>query len=270
MLRRWTGWDARIASRALTLGALAFAVAWLVTATTDEGGVAWGVRAGRTLPIAPVCAALGTVIALAQVRARGEVRALEALGRAPWQNALAAVLGGAATAIVAASVMASSAKVDVDGFFPVARHGVAYRYEAGGFVDRASGWRIESDGAITRVDADPAAVTAAAALPSHARHAAALVTALSGLALPLLAAHVLLTRPLAAGSGTRRTRFGRGSPTRAFGVVALSALATIMSFHAAAVGRVPALAATLPTAVLLGVALFRYLGDAWTGASAKG
>src|SRR5437879_4797490 len=93
-----TTWDTRVAARALVLGALAFAVAWLVTATTDEGGVAWGVRAGRTLPIAPVCAALGTAIALAHLRARGEVRALEALGRAPWENALAAVCGGGATA----------------------------------------------------------------------------------------------------------------------------------------------------------------------------
>jgi len=256
-----TRWDTRVALRALVLGAIAFLVAWLVTATTDEGGIAWGVRAGRTLPIAPVCAAIATAIVIAQARARGEVRALEALGRSPAENAIAAVAGGAATAVVAALVMAASAKVDVDGFFPVARHGVTYAFVEGGFVDRASGWRIEADGAIARVDADPSA-SASASLPRHARNAAALSTGLSGIALPLLAAHLLLTRPLAA-SGARRARFGRGSPLRAFAVVAAAAVASILSFHAAAVGRIPALVASLPMALLLAAALFRYRSKSW-------
>lgn len=255
---RWTRWDARVAARSLALAAIALAVAWLVTATTDEGGVAWGVRAGRTLPIAPVCAALGTVIALGQLRVRGEIRALEALGRSPVQNALAAVAGGATTALVAAALMAASARVDIDGFFPVARHGVAYKYEAGGFVDHGGGWRIERDGAIARVEADPPALVAAALLPRYARAAAAMTTALSGLALPLLAANVLLARPLAAKSGVRRKRFGRRSPARAMAIVALGIVATILTFHAAAVGRVPALVAPLPAAALLAFALFRY------------
>jgi hypothetical protein len=262
-----TKWDARAATRAFVLAAVAFAVAWLVTATTDEGGVAWGVRAGRTLPIAPVCAAVGTAIVLAQARARGEARALEALGRSPWENAAAAAAGGAMAAILAAIVMGASTKVDVDGFFPVAHHGVAYKYDAGGFVDRASGWRIEADGAIARVAADPAA-SAMASLPRNARASAALSTAFAGLALPLLGAHVLLTRPLAS-RGARRSRFGRGSPARAFAVVVAAAVASILSFHAAAVGRLPALVAATPMALLLVAALFRYRSSRWDTAGSK-
>src|SRR4051794_23815483 len=103
-----TSWDLRAFGRAFALAGLALAIAWLLTAATDEGGVPWGVRAGRTLPVAPACAALGAWIALLPARARGEVRALEALGRAPWQSGIAAGLGGAALAVCAAAAMGAS------------------------------------------------------------------------------------------------------------------------------------------------------------------
>src|SRR5512140_3180271 len=97
MLSGWSSWDARALRRAFGVGALMVALAWLVTAATDEGNVAWAARLGRALPTTPICAA----IAIAPARGRGELRALAALGRSPWQNARAAALGGAMVAAIA-------------------------------------------------------------------------------------------------------------------------------------------------------------------------
>src|SRR6185312_432760 len=119
---RVTRWDAIVFFRAAVLAALALGLACLITAATDEGGVAWGERAGRTLPLTPICAAVGAWGALAAVRARGEVRALEALGRSRVQIAAAAVAGAAAVALVAAMCVGGLGGVDVAGFYPATVH----------------------------------------------------------------------------------------------------------------------------------------------------
>src|SRR5208282_3568894 len=122
-------------------------LAWLVTAATDEGGVAWSERAARTLPLAPACAALGTWLGQARGWARGEGRALAALGRSPLASSLPAVVGGAAVAWIAAVAMGLGGGVDVSGFFPVARAPDVYVSRGSGvFLDAASRYRIETDG----------------------------------------------------------------------------------------------------------------------------
>src|SRR5258705_13615327 len=89
----WT-WDRRYARRALVFSGLALALAFLLTAATDEGDVARPVRAGRTWPVIPMCAAVGVWAALAGPRARSERLALEALGRSPQKNAAGPLPGG--------------------------------------------------------------------------------------------------------------------------------------------------------------------------------
>jgi hypothetical protein len=255
-----TAWDARVFARALAIGALALGIAWLLTAATDEGAIAWGVRAGRTLPMTPVCAAIGAWLAIAPLRARGDVRALAALGRAPWKNGLGAVLGGASTALVAASLMAASSRVDVTGFFPIAHHGSDYVFDEarGTFVDRARGYQIGADGSFTKIDATaagaPVIVAPSDGVPRDGRAAAALATALAGLALPLLAASVALAKS-DANVGVRASRLGPRSGGRAALATALTAAATILLFHGAAAGRFSALFAALPPAALLVVAI---------------
>ena len=91
-----TAWDARTFARGLAIALATLGIAFVVTAASDEGGIAWGERAGRALPIAPVCAAVGAWLALAPGRARGEDVALAALGRSPWERHAAAIVGGAA------------------------------------------------------------------------------------------------------------------------------------------------------------------------------
>lgn len=260
---RVTAWDTRIAVRAASVAALAFGVAWLITATTDEGGLAWGVRLGRSLPVAPACAAVGAAIALAPARARGELRALESLGRSPFESALAAVLGGAVVAIMAALLVAATPSIDVEGYFPATRHGVEFRFDSGGFVDAARGWRIRPDGALVRVQATDAAKIALAAVPPHGRVTAAIVTALAGVALAFILAHALITRPVASGPRAAAGPPWRSPIARSVALVVACGGATVLAFHAAAAGRIDAAFATLPALVMLAGALLRYRPRRW-------
>src|SRR5205085_2328189 len=106
-------------------------------------------------------------------------------------------------------------------------------YVDGGFVDRARGIRVEADGALTRLPAGADEDTKPG-VPAHGRAAAALATALSGCALPLLAGTALLAP--AERDRRARTRFARGargSSGRAVALIAGTALATVLLFHAA-------------------------------------
>jgi hypothetical protein len=239
-----TAWDVRQALGAALFAGLAFGLSWLVTAATDEGSVAWSVRAARTLPLAPACAALGAWLGQARGWARGEGRALAALGRGPLASSGAAVLGGAAVAWIAAASLGFGGGVDVSGFFPVARAPDVYVPVGGGaFRDSATGYLIESDGSLvapaTRGNGprDPLP----SLLPPHARAAAAISTALAGLALPLLIA-----------KGRRASRMTTGL------AFAATAVASIFLFHAAAVRLVGAMTAVVPALALIGVALLGF------------
>jgi len=247
---RWTRWDSRALLRAALVAALALAVAWLVTAATDEGGLRWGERAGRTLPLTPACAAIGAWIALQPVRSRGEARALEALGRSPAQISAAAVAGGAIVAIAAAFAIGALARVDVAGFYPTATRVGAWRWDGAQFVDAARGLRVAADGAIDRAAAGSSGASAASAIPAHGRAAAALTTAIAGLALPLLVAHTLLGRA----PGTRMRR----EDAMAVLGSAVAVASSVALFQAAAARLAPAMLATVPAVVLLAMAVRRY------------
>jgi hypothetical protein len=245
---RVTAWDVRLFGRAAGMASAAFALAWLVTATTDEGGVAWAERVGRTLPLAPLCAAIGAAVALAPVRSRGEARALAALGRPRLEVAAGAVAGAALTALVAATLLGLVRAIDVAGFFPTATHASAWRWDGAAFVDAARGLRVAADGAPQRIGG--AETASRAALPATARAAASLTTALAGIALPLLVAHALLGR--AAGR-----RFDRVDVVSA--IVATAAVAaSVVAFQAAAARRAPAMLGVVPAALLLAFAIRRY------------
>jgi hypothetical protein len=244
----WTAWDTQVFGRAAGAAAATLVLTWLVTAATDEGGVPWSERVGRTLPLAPLCAALGVSAALAPVRWRGEAGALAALGRSRAQIAAAAVAGGALIALAAALFIGLMRRVDVAGFYPTATHASSWRWDGSAFVDAVRGLRVAADGMPVRV---PIAQGAAiAALPVHARAAAALTTALAGLALPMLLAHALLSRP-------PDTRFDRRDGWIAVAAIA-SVAASVVLFQSAAAHQLPALSAAAPALVLLALAIQRY------------
>jgi hypothetical protein len=245
---RWTSWDFRIFWRAAGSALATLVLAWLVTAATDEGGVPWGERTGRTLPLAPLCAAAGAAIALAPARWRGEVGALAGLGRSRIEVAIAAVAGGATIALAAALLLGIVRAVDIAGFYPTATHGSAWHWRGDAFVDAVHGLRVAADGAPRHVPVEPAAVLAT--LPSHARGAAAWTTAIAGLALPLLLSHALLAKG-------PETPFERRDAWPAAWAGASLAVSLVL-FQAAAAHRAPAMAATLPALALLVVAVQRY------------
>jgi hypothetical protein len=246
----WTAWDTQVFGRAAGAAAATLLLAWLVTAATDEGGVAWGERVGRTLPLAPLCAALGVSAALAPVRWRGEAGALAALGRSRAQVAAGAVAGGAVVAIVAALFIGLVRRVDVAGFYPTATHASGWRWDGAAFVDGVRGLKVAADGMPRRVPIEGGA--ALASLPAYARVAAALTTAIAGLALPLLLAHALLSR--APHDGRRWDR--REAWVVASAVASIAA--SVVLFQSAAAHQLPALSAAAPALALLAFAVQRY------------
>jgi hypothetical protein len=256
---RVTRWDAVVFARAAVLAGLALALGWLITAATDEGGVPWGERAGRTLPLTPVCAAVGAWGALAPMRARGEVRALEALGRSRVQIAAAAIAGGAAIALAAAVVLGAIRTVDVAGFYPSALHPSAWHWQDGAFANPTQGLVVDADGTPARI-APPAEARPLAGIPRGGRAAASMATALAGVALPMLLAQLLLARH-AGPTAAERLGQGRGGSSARWQAAAASAAAivgSVMLFQAAAARLVPALSAVLPPAALLAFAVGRY------------
>jgi hypothetical protein len=244
----------------MLLASFALVLAWLITAATDEGAIAWGVRAGRALPLTPFCAAVGVWGVLAHVHARGEVRALGALGRTPAASGAAAVVGGSLVAIVAAAIVGAVPAVDVSGFYPVATRTAAWEWHDGAFEDRTQGLRLDASGTPSRLE--PVHFTASSVpLPARARLAAALATVLSAIALAALTARAVLSRTTDGASPSRGGRCERGL-SRDVLVAGLSAAASVALFQSAAAHRASALWAVGPSAALLAFALRRY--RAWT------
>jgi hypothetical protein len=246
-----TGWDLRAFVRAFGAALVGLVVAWLVTAASDEGQLTAGARAGRTLPIAPLCSAVGAAIALGTPRMRGEARALEGLGRSPAQISLGAALGGALPSIALGLAIATSGAVDVASFYPRPPRADVFVREADAFTSPTMGVRVaDADGEMMAVDATP--IPRDEDLPHGARVSASLATALAGLALALLAARSVLHASLVDDRAQRRRR-----------VVAVvaglgCALATLIAFQAAAARSAPAAIAIVPPALLLVAMLFGY------------
>jgi hypothetical protein len=242
--------------RAAGAAGLAFGLALLVTAVTDEGGVAWGERVSRTLSLCPACAAVGVWVALGPARARGETLALAALGRSRAQVAGAAVAGGAALALVAALAMGASS-VSVAAFFPRAGAADVWTWDGHAFVDRAHGVKVGVDGS-------PAPVVRETGLgrpgvPPYGRTAAALSIALAGPAFALMAAHALLGPRLEVRRAGRRGRWlGRGAWGLLLAAAGACVALSLVLFQAAAARLVPAMWGAAPAIGLLAFAAWRY------------
>lgn len=246
-----TAWDARALGRALGATVVAFAVVWLVTAASDEGQLTIGARAGRTLPLAPVCSALGAALALGAGRVREETRALEALGRRPIVTASSAALGGAIPSLLVALAIFASGRVEVAGFYPRAPTGDAFTWRGGAFESPTMGVRIV-EGEARRIDEAAPEPEAEPGLPPGARGAAAAATALAGAALALVAARGAVE------ASPRERRARRRRRLVALAATAACALLTLVAFQAAAAGVSPPALAALPPAALLGAALLGY------------
>jgi hypothetical protein len=254
LLARLTRWDLLVLGRGVMGTLLALMLVVLITAASDEGGLSWAQRAGRALPLSPFCAAIGVWGALGQVKARGEARALAALGRTSRQISAAAVSGALLVCLVSCVAIATVKSVDVASFYPIAGRPPSWQWRDGAFVDPVHGFLMTADG--TLVDSRLRATEVVrVAVPPLGRIAAALATALAGVALTLLSARALLESGGRAGAHERRARLFDGL------ACALAAVATVVLFQVAAARRAPALVAPVPALALAAFAARRYYGS---------
>lgn len=238
--------DAHQARRAFAMSALAFVVALLLSAASDEGGVAWATRLTRALPIAPFAAALGVWLTLSSRRAKADALALEATGRSPKRNSAGAVVGGATFALLFALVLAMWPRLDVAAIFPAFPASPHIAWNGAAFVDTERGLRFEEDGAVAA--APEIVATSHDDVPSAPRErtAASLALALAAVAFPLLAG-----------------AFARHVSARAVASVGVVVLATIVAFDAVASGRASPFVVVLPPAALSLFAWLEYRRSAW-------
>lgn len=235
-----TPWDKTTLSRALLTALGAWVVCVLIVAATDEGGVSLAARLGRSLPALPLAAAVGVALPLSGARARGELRALAAIGVSDARGTRAAVVGAALPGL-ACAVAVLAAALDVTSFFPRPDSKRAALLVVGdAFVDTERGLRIAPDGSFSSVSAS--AAREATSLPSGAHLATAMTIALASLAFAFVAS---LT------PGVRRRR--------AIAALAASGAASIAFFQLAAAGHAPALLAAVPQAAMIAVLRVRYL-----------
>lgn len=237
-------WDRRSFARALFAALLAVLVAWLVTAASDEGQLTMGVRAGRILPLVPLCSAAGVALAVGTSRARSETRTLETLGRAPFRSTWAAVVGAAAPSFATAVVVALVATVDVSAFYPQPPLGDAFVFVDGAFEGASLGVRVPPEGDPRWLAATPP--TPVDLLPRGARRAAAGMVAAAGLAL-VLAVSRWATRSSLVDRGTLRRRRRR----RLVIAVGLTTASTVVALQAAGARAIPASVSVLPSLALL-------------------
>ncbi len=231
------GFDRLLARRTLAFTALAFAIAIGVTISTDEAYSTLGMRVARLCAFAPALSAIGAAVTLAQSRARGELRALEALGALPFRIARGPMVACWALGLIAALVLASPLS-DVSSLFPALAAPAHWVLDRGALFDPVSGVRVLKDGSLELGTAAPA--LAAAFAPSG--FVALLVV------VPLA---VFLPPWTSAGLGF----FSR------LGVAFLALALTVVLLHAAAASRVhPAwlMSGALPIAAQ---ALFAHVRD---------
>jgi hypothetical protein len=244
-----TVWDIRACLRALGAALLGLIVVWLVTAASDEGQLTVGARAGRTLPLAPLCSAVGAALALGTERVRQEARAFEALGRSPADTSRAAALGAAIPSIVIALAIAAISSVDVGAFYPRPASRDTFVHTEAGFVSPSLGVVIDADGETHVFDAPPPVPDEG--LPRGARISASIATGIAGLSLALVAARASIRRSLLDSRARRRMR------VLALGEGLSCAALTLIAFQAAAARVAPAFLATLPPLALFTVAIAR-------------
>jgi hypothetical protein len=221
-----TAFDRRLGARAAAIAALGAAIALLVIAATDEGGP-WRLRLGMLAALTPVAGALGTFAAVRLAAARGEMRALAAIGVDPLRAASGAAAAGAIAGALGPALLALGLG-DPAALFP--RIAAARRWitDGDGLVEKGLGIRVGPGGAlglgpVGEVTAAPPGVLAAA-----------LALAAAGIAAPLWIA------------ATEERSSGRRAT-----VAATAGLATIASFQAIAAGRAPAAALAVGSLVLL-------------------
>jgi len=163
--------DRWLCRRSLAFTAVALAMAIGIVLATDEAFSTARMRVARLCALAPALAALGAGLALSQAQARGELRALEALGGSPLRVARGAVVAGWMAGIVAVLLLASPF-ADPSSLFPTIGTRGFWTEESGSLADASKGLRVWPHGeieyfgetSIARVGVAPSRIGAALAV----------------------------------------------------------------------------------------------------------
>jgi hypothetical protein len=153
------GFDRLLARRALAYTVLALVIAVGVTLATDEPYSTIRMRVARWCAFAPALSAVGSAIALGQARARGELRALEALGVAPLRAGRGAMVASWVLGFVACAVLVTPL-ADVTSLFPVLAVPGRWVVDAGALFDPLTGVRVLRDGTLALSAGQPGRGTA--------------------------------------------------------------------------------------------------------------
>jgi hypothetical protein len=225
-----TSYDWLLARRALVLGlAIAF-VCFLAIASTDEESHAVGAKVGRLTAFLAASGGLGAFIASGQARARGELRALAAVGVAPARASLGAALGGALVG-AGGPILLFARAVDIAPLFPRLPAPTTFR------LLTPTAWQDGVRGVVFRASGEIAPAIGAATLP-----------VVSGAPVPRIAAALSLAA-LAAALPLWGT--AHSPPPRRVLVAVSAALVTVVAFHLVAASRGPALLLFVPPLVFL-------------------
>jgi hypothetical protein len=237
-----TPYDWLLVRRTVALGLLIALVALAVMVATDETSNTLGGRLGRFAVIAPVVGASATFLSGQQVRARGEARALEAVGATPLRATLGLLLGGVAIGALG-PILAMLPSVDIGTLFPTAGP-LAHHWSMhdGGWHDASRALVVEPNGSLGWAGAPGTGWIAARPLP---RAATALSLALAAVGCPLWTT--------ARSGGIRR------------GVIAAAVIGSgITAFHLVAAGRLAPFALAVPPIALVIEAMALLRSPTWS------
>jgi hypothetical protein len=139
--------DRQLALRCFALGLVLVLLCTGVIVATDEAGSTLGLRAARLSAMLPGLVVVAQQIALGQSEAKGETRALVALGVSPWRAARGAVFAGWVFGGAALGLLASPL-ADVRSLFPAVAAPAAWAARDGALFDARNGAAVSADGTI--------------------------------------------------------------------------------------------------------------------------
>ncbi|MEZ4227010.1 MAG: hypothetical protein R3B13_39085 [Polyangiaceae bacterium] len=207
--------DRALSLRSLLLGLVLTGVGVMVVVLTDEAGSGLPQRAARMAVLLPAFSAAAALLAVLQMSRRGELRALAALGVPRARAVRGAVVGGWLLALLGVGLLAWP-RAATASLFPVPPRGAAFELrEDGALVEPSQGVAVTPQGEVAFLQT---ATTPEGSPPP--RWAALLAVASLGIAAPLWAAHA------------RRVR-------TAGMVAAVTAVLSVVLFHAVGAGRSP-------------------------------
>jgi hypothetical protein len=141
--------------RSLALTVMAVVLALGVVLATDEAFSTWQMRVARMSAFAPALAGVGAGAALAHARARGELRALAALGVSPWRSGLGPMLVGWGVGLASIALLATPL-AEASVLFPRVAQSQPWTWHDGLLVSAAHGVRVAADGHIELGAGSPA------------------------------------------------------------------------------------------------------------------